>query len=310
MSDKSNHPSVNLNNSPCNICGSQAVDLIRAHGAGELRYDVVRCQQCSLLFVSPMPAPSTVLEQYSENYFLSSTPLEGGYENYSEDEPSIKKTFLHRFNNFPAMLRSKPGSVLDIGCATGLFLDLMRDKKWQTTGVDVSSYAADIARSKGHAIVNKELISAKLPAESFDLIVLWDVIEHFVDPCSVLIECRRLLKPSGFLMMTTPDAGAWFAKITGRYWLGFRCAGEHIYFFDRSTMTKLLQNAGFKAEKFTAVGKWLRIDRLMTRAYYYTRLFRPFSFFIKWLPRKMDVYVNSADTMWVVASKDTGSILH
>jgi len=119
-----------------------------------------------------------------------------------------------------------------------------RSRGWETSGVEPSAWAARRAQDKKHQVVNAPLRKANLPAGSFDLVTLWDVIEHLHDPLGQLREIHRLLKPGGVFGLSTMDAGCLFAKLAGRRWPWFM--RMHLYYFTRGTLTRMLQQAGFE----------------------------------------------------------------
>lgn len=263
--------------------------------------DVVRCDGCGLIFVHPLPPAKAIRGLYREDYFRSLNPLQGGYEDYAGDEPLIRRTFLRRLPLLePYLPASDPSSVLDVGCATGVFLEVMRERGWRTAGLDCSRFAVGAARAKGLDVREGALGSVELPAGTFDLVTLWDVLEHFEDPGAALRVCHGLLKPGGRLALSTPDASAWLARLLGSYWLGFRSVGEHLYFFERGTLARMLEEAGFRVLSFRSVGKYLTLERVFTRLAYYTRVFRLVPRLITARP---SLYLDPGDTMCAVAAR-------
>lgn len=234
---------------PCNLCGSlEATILYAGKTAGQTRVsaqafrctseehgdfiNIVQCSQCGLLYENPREPEAEIEKQYD----LVEDPT------YEREVDGRIRTFSHHLENlarFPS-----PGRVLDVGCYTGVFLDCARQRGWQTFGAEPSAWAARRANEKGHAVVHAPLRKANLAAESFDLVTLWDVIEHLHDPLGQLKEAYRLLRPGGVFALSTMDAGCMFARLAGRRWPWFM--RMHLYYFTPDTVTQFLHAAGFQ----------------------------------------------------------------
>lgn len=290
---------------PCPLCGAtERQTRHRAPTPERPDLDVVRCAGCGLLFAHPLPDRSSILARYDDGYFHCGTPLAGGYEDYARDEPLIRRTFARRWTDFQALGAEPPvRRVLDVGCATGVFLDFMREKGWEAEGLEIAPGPRRAAENRGFRVHDRELTAAGLEAGRFGWITAWDVIEHLPDPGAALRECHRLLAPGGLLTLSTPDASAPLARCLGRRWLGYRCVGEHLYFFGRNTLAEWLRRTGFEVLAFSSVGKYLALDRLATRLAFYTRIFRPLAGLKKRAGGFPVFYINSGDTMSVVARK-------
>ena len=91
------------------------------------------------------------------------------------------------------------------------------------------------------------LFDMKLNENSFDVVTLWDVLEHTSDPKAVLTECYRILKPDGLLVVNYPDIGSLVAKLMGRKWVFL--LSVHLYYFTIKTMQKILEQTGFEIVK-------------------------------------------------------------
>jgi ubiquinone/menaquinone biosynthesis C-methylase UbiE len=139
------------------------------------------------------------------------------------------------------------GRVLDIGCGIGAFLERFDSRRWEKYGVDVSDFAIQQARSKGIR-VNEPSQAYDFPDAHFDLIVLRGSIQHMTDPDGNIKECRRLLKPSGFLVyLSTPNINSPYYR---RYHTLPVFAEGHKYFFPSDTiLTEKLAKGGFKVLK-------------------------------------------------------------
>ena len=286
----------------CCLCGGTEGRVLRHRTWKGMKLAIVRCASCGLEQLDPVPTPSQLQAIYDASYFCCESPLQGGYENYTADEPQIRKTFMRRLQQ-AGVKPGERGTALDIGCATGIFLDVLRSSGWHAQGIELSPDAAKQATKRGFQVQQGDWRSVSFPDGSFDLISLWDVIEHIPEPMAVLHQCHRWLAPGGTLLISTPDVSAWLARLLGPWWLGYRSAGEHVLFLGRRTMSQFLEQSGFEVSRIQSIGKYMRLDRIVTRLGYYTRIFRillPFKgFFISHL----SPYVSSGDTMYVVARK-------
>jgi SAM-dependent methyltransferase len=286
-----------LEHVPCNHCGHEVT-----HGVRNVSR-LVRCVNCGLIFVNPRPPFEELARQYEGSYFNCPEPTFGGYEDYEADREDIVLTFRRRMQLIRPLLGTAAPRLLDVGCATGIFLEVAREAGWQTEGLDISTYALERAKQKGFEVHTGTLVGAGLPAGRYDLITMWDLIEHVPDPAAVLAECHRLLRPGGVVALSTPDAGSLPARFLGGRWLGFRSIDEHLYFFSHSTMGAMLEKAGFEVRRFVQVGKVLALPRLIERMRFYTRVGALLLRAVDRVVPKLSFYVNPLDTMMVLAAK-------
>lgn len=151
----------------------------------------------------------------------------------------------------------EPGArLLDVGCGVGTFLSVARRRGFEVTGVDIAAPPVRVARDQGFDARVGSLADQCFPEASFDVVSLWDVIEHVEDPVALLREIRRVLKPGGTLLLETPDEGtplrlaarvAWHAA---RSRLVARCYyPAHRVYFTRTGLARALARAGFGAPR-------------------------------------------------------------
>jgi 2-polyprenyl-3-methyl-5-hydroxy-6-metoxy-1,4-benzoquinol methylase len=280
---------------PCNHCGHQVTHGV--HNVSRL----VQCVNCGLIFVNPRPAFADLARQYEGSYFHCAEPTFGGYEDYEADHADIVRTFQGRMGMMRDQVRVERPRALDVGCATGIFLEVARDAGWQPEGVDISAYALARAEAKGFKVHRGTLLDTELPEAGFDIITMWDLIEHVPDPAAVFAECHRLLKPGGVLAISTPDAGSVLARVLRGRWLGYRSIDEHLYFFSHRTITAMLEHAGFEVRRFAQAGKVLALPRLIERMRFYSRVAALLLRQVDRAMPKLSFNVNSRDTMVVVA---------
>lgn len=249
---------------PCNLCGeSDTTPFFTLKG-----FNLVKCRRCRLIYVNPRPAPQALYGMYDEGYFVHRdncyTGEYFGYYDYIGNKDKIKRSFVQRLKTIENF--RSPGKLLDVGCAAGYFLSSARERGWQASGLDISAFAVGLARKElGEGSVKlSTLLEAGYPAESFDAVTLWDVLEHLPDPSANLKEAWRILKPGGILGLVIPNAGSPAAIILGRWWPEFRRIKEHIYFFTKPTILNMLKKAGFDLMLMESAGRIFSITELLS----------------------------------------------
>ena len=213
-------------------------------------FNLYRCKKCKLIFIHPLP--QTVNNIYSKNYFCGAKQGRG-YVNYDEDKKSDLPTF-HSYLDRIEKTAATGGQLLDIGAATGTFLEVARQRGWQTKGVEISAYAAAEGVKKNLDIVAGTIQTARLNHNFFDVITLWDVFEHVENPKKEIEDISDLLKPNGVIAMNLPDTGSLFAKISGKFW-PLLLPPEHIHLFSKKGLINLLERKGYKILITDRIGK-------------------------------------------------------
>jgi 2-polyprenyl-3-methyl-5-hydroxy-6-metoxy-1,4-benzoquinol methylase len=253
----------------CNLCGAD--DTL--HVAEIEGLHIVKCRQCGLVYVNPRYRQQQLQEIYTEEYYDHDGINNGleffGYDNYVDDEENIKTTFAKRLSTIERY--ASKGRLLDVGCATGFFLDLARNCGWTVVGSEVSEFSARYAgQTLGLDVRLGTLEQLGFQSEAFDVVTMWDVIEHVPDPLAELSEVRRILRDGGVLSIITPDVGSLVARVLGARWEEFRRVREHVYFFSRRTMREALRKAGFRVLRTEYADKVFYLGPAMHRLKYYT----------------------------------------
>ena len=237
----------------CPLCGDS--------GSVE-RYEAplpIRDCACGLTFIWPRPTMDELNEIYTEEYYKS-----WGIEGEDDALPRAMKhlTFAYRLRKIAQVVR--PGKVLDVGCATGYFLEVASRFGWEVTGVELSAYSARLAASKfGERVFNGSLEEAAFPDASFDMVTLSDLLEHIPDPLSFLREVRRILKPGGGVMIVTPNVDSLTERVMRGKWSHYK--GEHLFYFSPLTIRACLEKSGFAAGKVSSAPKYLNLAYVLNQ---------------------------------------------
>jgi len=180
--------------SECNICSGTSfreVYKFRTHG-------VLRCTRCKTLCRDVIFNREESEKLYSEEYFCD---LQKDF--FHRNRALRERAFRNKIGIIDSVYPSK-GRLLDLGCAIGTFLKVAREDSWEVEGVELSAYAAKYAVEKENLTVhNGDLLDMKLPSESFDVVTMWDMVDHSEVPNDIVKEVYRILKPGGIVAMDT-----------------------------------------------------------------------------------------------------------
>jgi ubiquinone/menaquinone biosynthesis C-methylase UbiE len=183
---------------------------------------------------------------------------------YIEEREGRVLTFEHHLKPLERLTGAPRGRpLLDVGAYTGVFVEISSQHGWDAWGVEPSRWAVERARSRGLHVVQGTLETAHLPASYFDVVTMWDVIEHLTDPCRALRDAHRLLTPNGLLVIHTIDIESLFARLMGPRWPWLM--EMHIYYFSRRTLRAMLEECGFAVLSDRPQGRYLRLGYLMNR---------------------------------------------
>lgn len=202
---------------------------------------LLRCAECSQLVSQCTEAEHTrSLERWDTT--AGTSPANASATRYGQ-------VSTRRLRKLLRLLRRQPQEVrlLDVGCSSGALLIRAREMGFEAEGVDPSARAAATARQAGFKVHTGPLEGAQFPDASFEAVTLIEVVEHLRDPRSLLVECRRILKPRGILLITTPNAASWTASVMGSRWQGFSLSamGGHISFFNPKSVAAMARRTGF-----------------------------------------------------------------
>ncbi|MBI3963193.1 MAG: methyltransferase domain-containing protein [Deinococcus sp.] len=248
----------------CYLCGTQGEPLYQGlqdhffSVPGEWNLKKCPNPECGLLWLDPMPIEEDIGKAYQTYY----THQEGSPNGEKGSLGKFLKLNLRRAYNILLratpiyherkqlslmyLEKTPPGRLLEVGCGSGLRLAQMRALGWKVEGQEVDPKAAAQARSTLNLPVHLgALEDAEFAVDSFDAITMNHVIEHVYDPVALLAKCRRVLKPSGRLVATTPNAESYGHKHFESCWWGLD-PPRHLHLFSESTLRTCAERAGFR----------------------------------------------------------------
>jgi 2-polyprenyl-3-methyl-5-hydroxy-6-metoxy-1,4-benzoquinol methylase len=210
----------------------------------------VKCRNCHLIYVSPIEKASKINEAY--------------FQRKNVDASIIRETRLTATESQLGLIKRYGNGthLLDIGCGEGFFLYNASKAGYTTKGIEISQDAAEYARREFSLDVEAKPFEELRFAENyFDVVTLWQVLEHVPYPLMVLKEVHRILKPGGLLATSTPDIEGMLAKIFRRKWWNLRRL--HINQFTAKTLTDMLNRAGFKNVFSTGYKEYISLSMLV-----------------------------------------------
>ena len=222
----------------CVICGGKDFSAWGRQGA----YEILQCRACGLGV--PSPAPSA--QQLSE-YNLRAYRGEERAAVYASRREEFEKRYeaqIARIKHF-----QPGGALLDIGCNIGMFMKASRSRGFAVTGVEVNAGCAVYGRENfGLDIRSCSLEGADFPPETFDVVTVFDVLEHVPDPRAFLSAAGRVLKPGGLLVVQSPNFNSFMAWLLKGNW-NWLTPPDHLYHFTPGALESLLGAHGFSVRE-------------------------------------------------------------
>lgn len=270
MSDQASRYKALLESVVCNQCGADDYNIIyparygaakpdeliqsfRSSGDEVLLDQLVCCRQCGLRYLNPRLRQDLILESYSA----------GTDETFVSQAAARERTFARCLDIIERVWPQR-GRILDVGTAGGSFLGVARQRGWQVAGCEPNRWLSEWGSQRYGVLIHVgTLFDMKLDDASFDVVTLWDVLEHTPDPKAVLRECHRVLRPDGLLVVNYPDIHSLVARLMGRKWVFL--LSVHLYYFTLETMRKMLELTGFQMIKHQKHWQSLELGYILFR---------------------------------------------
>jgi 2-polyprenyl-3-methyl-5-hydroxy-6-metoxy-1,4-benzoquinol methylase len=283
----------------CRHCGS--TESVVRYDFPEHRKAIRECRRCRLMVLDPMPTEEELHSVYNEGYFENEDLTKAdpsrvyGYVDYISERINKQTGYQRICEQLQAYARParKPARLLDYGCGLGFFLDAAYDHGFEVEGIEFNDYArAYIQKRYRYPVFGPEALESR---EKYDVITMFDVIEHLHEPFQTIDQMRELLTDNGVLLVLTMDCTSVTSRLLGKRLEDFRRIREHLYFFDRANLSSILEKHGFDVLKTESIGHNFEFKLLASR----TRaalpaVGAPFEWFLKAFPflERRSVYVN------------------
>jgi SAM-dependent methyltransferase len=237
-------PAADTPVSRCRICGSDRIAfyaMMTDNGhlrRADIKLPVYRCRACDVFFLNP-PPPADVGREYFAQAYANEVRGSLYYNNEFKDRVSELRLKLL------ADYGTTGGTLLDIGCGKGQFVYAARKGGWDAWGVELDEGACEYARRQFglETVLPGTVADAALPG-TFDVVTLWDVIEHVPDPVQCLREAFDHLAPSGLIIVRTGNIRSWsFDRNPSRWWA---FGSDHRFYFSPGSLSHALSAAGFR----------------------------------------------------------------
>ncbi|MBQ76780.1 MAG: hypothetical protein CMQ20_17375 [Gammaproteobacteria bacterium] len=234
----------------CPLCGSSDIK----NKYEKSKYTLDRCNNCTVVFVKNILSKEEINRVYREAF-------DDGV--YTDTNTDYLNFYYEKLIGEIDLLCPGKGSVLDIGCSAGQFLDVMEG--WTRHGVEISQRYAEIAQAKyGENIFIGNIEDYPLDHGPFDLITLQDVLDHFTDPSRVLASCEKLLKPGGHIVIKVHNIGCLYAKITrGNFYAII--PPTHLFYFTIESLHHLLHRHNFSVVDHKFIPHRLKLQTIFSR---------------------------------------------
>lgn len=243
--------------------------------------------------------PVSTSDIYSEDYFSDANE---GFAciNCGAEEHAFGKYLDHIEKVHP-----HKGKLLDVGAATGTFLLNAKKRGWDVAGLEISGYASEQAQKEGLDVRTGTLEARLFEPQSFDVITMFDLLEHVPNPDQTIALAKNLLKPNGLLVLNLPDAGSVYAKLTGKLW-PLIVPPEHLCLFNQKNLAMLLKHHDLDVMEIAKIGKRFKPAYILQVLYTvrYQKIWKKLADAIKdTMLNSISIPLNLRDNMFVIAKK-------
>lgn len=261
---------------------------------------VLKCQRCGYVFSEQCIPDGELFKSYGKGYFSG-----GEYSDYLADKKVMQKNFKLRLKTLQNFLKpERHKNLLEIGCAYGFFLDIAKNTFNSVCGIDITEEGTRYAREELKLDVdNDDFLKHDFNNRQFDVVCMWDTIEHLGKPQGYLEKIGRNMGPGGLVAITTGDIESFNARISKDKWR-LLTSPTHIHYFSKKVLKNMLNKYGFDVVYSRYCGFYRSIDMTIHRiALVKKNWMNLYNVLHKSRLSKLDFYSNLYDVMYVIARK-------
>jgi len=230
----------------CPVCGSTGINpllTVKDHSVSREEFVIWQCSNCRLRFTQDVPDEESIGRYYQSTDYISHSNTSKGLVNQL-----YQKVRNYTLDQKAALIIGetvKRGKILDLGAGIGAFLNTMKEKGWETTGIEPNEGAREQAKNLFNIDLKETGSLQQLPEKSFDAITLWHVLEHVHQLHDYVERLKSLLKPNGKIFIAVPNYESLDSSIYKLYWAAYDVP-RHLYHFTPEAINVLMEKHGMK----------------------------------------------------------------
>jgi 2-polyprenyl-3-methyl-5-hydroxy-6-metoxy-1,4-benzoquinol methylase len=275
----------------CIICQSDKSSL--------MYQGLLKCDECNYVYADCKMSDDELKKIYQKNYFHGEE-----YSNYSDEKQVHQKNFSLRVKSLKKVVDLPKSKVLEIGCAYGFFMDLVKYDVESIEGVDVTEDGVNFAKNKlGLSATCGDFLSLDFNSKKYDLITMWDTIEHLPSPDKFIEKASKLINSGGHIAITTGDIESMNAKWRKQNWRLIH-PPSHLHYFSKKSLTRLLEKNGFEVVHSEYAGFYRSFDVIVYTLFVLKLKWNWVYKLVRFLGiGKLNIYSNLYDIMYLIAQK-------